>query len=305
LVYAPKPCRASFSISFTSEQYLSIKQQTNFEVFSKTHIRELFGDDFDCYKKEIERIKREKAGDLKGIMGANRRIAHDYKSYKEAFIAGHNVTLAAKTGNAMEKARKLHRESMSRKELFAKRNATLKEDARILQEEKDRVIRLFMQKFLWRYLITFYGVSGVILNRLIKGKVNAALKKRNWKAALLIQRRIKRKFNLIEDKPLRTFGTVIHALMTRTKFISPLYYIDAKNTVGTFFRLMRTPCRSIIRMNDFISGIKKMQIRFRNHLFAKKAAIEEMDSVWSREILNLVEKESEFKQMGISYNLDN
>lgn len=50
LVYAPKPCRASFSISFTSEQYLSIKQQTNFEVFSKTHIRELFGDDFDCYK---------------------------------------------------------------------------------------------------------------------------------------------------------------------------------------------------------------------------------------------------------------
>jgi hypothetical protein len=110
---------------------------------------------------------------------------------------------------------------------------------------------------------------------------------------------------LIEDKPLRTFGIVIHALMTRGKFISPLYYIDAKNTVGTFFRLMRAPCRCIIRMNEFISGIKKMQIRWKNHLLAKKAAIEEMDSVWSREILNLVEKESEFKQMGISYNLDN
>ena len=175
---------------------------------------------------------------------------------------------------------------MSRKELFSKRNETLKEEARLLQEEKDRVIKLFMQKFLWRYLITFYGTARIIKQRLLMGKMQAALKQRNISAALLIQRQIRKKYKELPEKPIRTLTAVRLCLIARGGFISPLYYLDAKNTLGTFFRSIRVPKKAILKMNEFISNIKKMQIRFKNHMFIKKASIEQMDSVWSREILN-------------------
>ena len=58
-------------------------------------------------------------------------------------------------------------------------------------------------------------------------------------------------------------------------------------------------------MNDFNSGIKKMQIRWRRHLSVKKLAIEQITSMWSKEIITLVEKQADYKAMGVNYNMDN
>lgn len=303
-IKSPKALKCSFTVSFTNEKYFQLQEKIHCDVFSENHKTELFGNQIGDYEKHIELMKSKRVTDLHGIMKGNREKVTHYNKIRLEFTRRNQSNRNVRTVEAIVKRKEVYRHKREAAISFLQRNDYLKEQSRLEKEEREILVKKYMTKYLWFFLIRFYS----ILDR-IDGKFRHAkqeklkFEQRNLKA-LLIQRTFRYRMRFLSSAENRNRKITINLIKLRMNWVADFAYDRAKDMVGDFFEATFRPTRAKNLCLRYILTIKNIQRQMMKHVQIKKAAVEKMENNWTKELIKLVEKQKEYKEMGIDYNLE-
>lgn len=303
LIKAPRRVKASFSLSFTNERYIAMKDKLNFEVFSETHKRQLFGS--QDQNNVIRILKSQRMSDTEGIMKKNIRIANCFSEHKKNLLTSMLKNLNVRTKDAVTKARHYHDSEIERKKILQKRNEFLKDRARESLEKQYNDMRNFMIIYFWRYLKRYYDIMSqieILFNQ--KKRIYVEFQNRNSKARLL-QKVYRYRFQFQTNATNSNQKLILNCIKIRCNFLKHKTKHRARKVIKTFINSINGPWIFKLKSLQYILTIKNMQRKWIKHIAIKKKCIEEIENNWSKEVIRLVEKEAEYKEMGIHYNIDN
>ena len=239
-----------------------------------------------------------------GIMRNNKIIASNYQEHRTNILKNISESITSRRVLAQKKMRELRDRDQERKEELLKRNEFLKEKAHQQKLEENLVITKYMTLFMFKFIIRFYQSMSEAIDQFNKLKYLKIMIRRDGLMAAVIQRWYRYRFKFLSTKESRDGKILSMSLQGRSLILRQPIFQRAKDVCAKFLTVAKGPWKAKNQCIQYIMVIKSMQIRFRKHLRVKKRYIEIIEDNWSKEVIKLVDKENEYKEMGIRYNLD-
>lgn len=161
LMKTPKPVRATFSISFTNQKYMSMKINMTEDLFGKTHKKFLFGDNEEgevnqgaqSYSYRNKHRKHQSVMLENDKILRNKDIASVYYEYKENLKKSIQDVHNSRIKETIKKSRIIQNQKHKYNELYLLKHDIFKENAKKREIEYYRLLKKYMQIYMWKYII--------------------------------------------------------------------------------------------------------------------------------------------------------
>jgi hypothetical protein len=297
-----------------------------YDPFSDENKISLFGS-LDNVKPSIEMLKHQKGQANIWICSRNKQIATDYRSYKREILENMASRERENSKIAHAKYKMLRDMDHEKNKLGLNRGEIIK--ARVM-EEKFRIYKAqknYMTKFFWIFLIKIFRVlhSGkkmfdrsCMLKRIEEERTAKAIyiqRMYRWREGTLVQvaktlfkqhsMRIGRTYDHSTPKAIRSATIYGNGFQFVAFHMRQVQKPKLTQALATFFKEIVAPWRILSLQLQYILIIKRIQKSFKRHLAMKKHWVSVIENAWSKELMRLVDKEQEYKEMGLNYDLDN
>ena len=301
-VRCDKPVRFCMSISYYNERFASFNP-TRDECFSDEVKAGLFGS-LDKVDETIGVLNHQKKQKIKEVLNKNIAIVGEYVEYKNKVRNQIKSALVKNTQENRERHFQNRKDDLKRKGIFSKRNERIKKEAEIARQEREKAIVLWKKLYLWKWLYHFYAIMEKInLDFEVRLATYKEAVEQNRKVCQ-IQKAYKIRFNFYSNKESRNGKLVNNGLNQLARHIKAYTKHKVLDCVQKFFVAAVTPWRLKMTNIQFILIIKSIQTKLRKHMVKKNENIGIVESAWTSELIKLVEREGDYKKMGINYNLD-
>jgi hypothetical protein len=297
-----------------------------FDPFSDENKISLFGS-LDKIKPSIEMLKHQKGQANIWIFSRNKQIANDYRSYKREILENMASRERENSRIAHAKCKMLRDMDHEKTKLGLNRGEMIKTQ---VMEEKFRIYKAqkdYMTKFFWIFLIKIFRVLHSGKKMFDRSCMLKRIEDERTAKAICIQRMYRRREGifvqlakvLYKQHSMRIGRTYDHstpkAIRTAKIYGNGFHFValhmrqvqkpKLTQTLATFFKETVTPWRMLSMQLQHILIIKRIQKSFKKHLAMKKHWVSVIENAWSKELMRLVDKEQEYKEMGLNYDLDN
>ena len=305
-VETEKPVRCSMCISYATDKSDGFKMHLKDDPFSDANKIKLFGS-INRHKihENVKKLKIERYKQIKDVLNKNIKIADDYAQHRGKTLEKITNGLQQNTINVFEKNRQNRKDDLDKKMIFSQRNEIIR-----IRTEKERINKenaqtLWMNLYSWELILNFYEKLEKIYILFKKRKEIRRQEEINQTKICLIQQHYRETFNLNSSKEERTNNILCWGLQQCAANMVNYSQKKIKNSINKFLSSVVSPWRLKLLSIQYIMIIKSIQIKFRKHMRKKKEYIAELENTWTSELIKLVEKESDYKEMGVNYNLEN
>jgi hypothetical protein len=305
LIAAPKPLRAAFSISFTHPKANTDLRQIEDNLFGEEHKRKLYK--IDDASIEMKYFKAPPPIQLpRDMLAKNMKMIEIFNEYKQNYRKKVNSTLKINTSNALNKARENRVTDLKKKYHFLERHEGFKERAQQELEEQCRLLKKYLTLYFWRFLMKYYLCMKETQRLYMIQKNKALIYFMANNKITLIQRAFRKRYNDPEVSRDSNKANIISGLRLRCMMFRNSTYGKAMEISGRFFTYIIQVLRMRTTFLKYSGYIENIQKRWRTHLALKNDARENLEDVWAKQVMFMVENGEEFKKdYGITFNIEN
>ena len=305
-VVPPKKCRCQFSMSFSINSMIQGKIFKYYIPFSPKHKLQLFKCDPTHMAAEVAKIKENRLKNVnEQLLKDNKTKAKHWNLEKSYLITKNSNNLVNRTEDAFQKMRTNRETVIYKHKRFLQRNLIWKEKARLETETMDKITMQFFKMYFWCIIFSTYKKLEVIKKLFRECKFRIIEKKMKARCATRMQIIVKFQMNIMSIPKHRNRKLVHGAQKLFCSLIYENVHEKAKIMTGSFMLSIIGPWKIKVFTLNYIQTIKNVQRKTMDTVKVKKTAIEEVDNLWSKELIKLVENIDEQNEMGIFYNLEN